>query len=394
MARRVFICAKQNYPRRSAGANYIQYLSLAMNEVGYTPVVMSSGQYTECQNDAYEQKYLFRGMEFYNPFLYKNKYLKHIEFVYFDGGRFIQALKKYGAKNGDIIISYLMEEKTLRTIKDFAKKRDIRCAACVVEWLPPETFSNRKKYESYKNSLEQVIPEYNVILPITNYIASKYERVDSTVCVLPIMTDTGEFPYRGHDFETKIRLIFPANGMMKDSMKNMLEGLGKCPKEIRERLEFHITNYGEDKIAQDLAGCDAEIAKNLESIVFTHKWLEYDELVDLYKKMDFLLLARETNQLTLANFPSKVPESMTHGVIPIASRVGDYTNIYLKDGINSIIFDGCSAEDCIVAIKRAASLSETELTQMHNNARMTAENEFNYHNWVDKLETLFPFDHR
>lgn len=50
--------------------------------------------------------------------------------------------------------------------------------------------------------------------------------------------------------------------------------------------------------------------------------MKYGELIGLYQEMHFLLLARGVSQMTLANFPSKVPETMCFGIVPIVSEVG------------------------------------------------------------------------
>lgn len=388
---RAFICAKQYFPRGSAGANYIQYLALALKEVGYYPIVISSGVYSKCTLDQEKNKYFYKEIEFYNPFVFKGKVQKHIEFLYYDHVRFTQALEHYSANKKDIVITYLMEEKSLRRILQYAKKREMMCAACVVEWLPESQFAKRKKYNSYMRGLTQVIPHYDAVLPITRYIADKYKDASCKTLVLPIMADVNEYDYtESAAKKNKIKLIFPAHGGMKDSMASMLAGIGGCAKEIREHLEFHITNYSMEKVEHDLAEIsNHEIVENVKELLVVHKWLDYDELVNLYREMDYLLLAREVNQMTLANFPSKVPEAMTHGVVPVVSRVGDYTDLFLKDGYNSIVFDGCTPEICIKAITRAVLLQPKEVNEMRIAARKTAEEIFDYHNWVIKLSQLF-----
>lgn len=105
--------------------------------------------------------------------------------------------------------------------------------------------------------------------------------------------------------------------------------------------------------------------------------------------MDFLIIARKVDEMSLANFPSKVPEALCHGVIPIVSRVGDYTKYYLEDGVNSIIFDGYAAEDCLNAINRVLEMSNERIYELRCNARFTAEKRFDYHNWSDKISSQF-----
>jgi glycosyltransferase involved in cell wall biosynthesis len=101
--------------------------------------------------------------------------------------------------------------------------------------------------------------------------------------------------------------------------------------------------------------------------------------------VDFLLIARENKRSTNANFPSKIPESMCYGVIPIVSKVGDYSNYYLTDGKDSIMFNDCTADDCAKAISKAINLTFEERTKMSANSRKCAIEKFYYKNWADAL---------
>ena len=84
------------------------------------------------------------------------------------------------------------------------------------------------------------------------------------------------------------------------------------------------------------AGCSEEALNKLSGVLVFHGRLEYAELLELYQNMDYLFLAREKNIITESNFPSKVPEMLVYGVIPVCSDVGDYTKLYLRTGENAI----------------------------------------------------------
>ena len=77
-----------------------------------------------------------------------------------------------------------------------------------------------------------------------------------------------------------------------------------------------------------------------------------------------LILLRKKNKVTLSNFPSKVPEMMGYGIIPIVSKVGDYTDEYLTDGKDCIQVEKCSIEDGVAAIRKALQLSADERSRM------------------------------
>lgn len=388
--KKAFICALQNFPRGSAGANYIQYLALALKECGYYPIVISKGNYRACSFEVDTQSYKYQGIELYIPFRAKSKILGYLENHFLVGYRFLCALKKYQANSEDIIITYLAgNKKASYAILNYTKKKHIVSAACIAEWFPRESFASEKKYNDYRITIQEIIPKFDIVFPISSYIASMYTNEKCVVRLLPIMTNTNEYCYYRKDDKRKIRFIFPANGKMKDAIKEMLISVGKIAIDRGGSFEFHITNYNKEKVEEKIQDLDKDIQISIIQTVICHSWVEYDELVEMYRNTDFLLLARDVSQITKANFPSKVPEVMTYGVIPVVSRVGDYTALYLQDGYDSIIFDGCSVEACSEAIKRALDISSEKRIEMSNNARRTATERFDYHNWCKYIVDSF-----
>ena len=195
------------------------------------------------------------------------------------------------------------------------------------------------------------------------------------------MADTLEYPV-GEKAFNKIKFIFPGNGLMKDAIDVVLKSFSQLTLQEKERVELHLCGIKEEKIKNIWSPHEYD---SLKDMLIVHKWMHYEELIELYQSMHFLVLAREENQMTLANFPSKVPEVMCYGVVPIVSRVGDYTKYYLEDNVNSLIFDGCTIDLCLEKIRKALSMSQEEILELSFNARECAENKFDYRNWVGKI---------
>ena len=170
---------------------------------------------------------------------------------------------------------------------------------------------------------------------------------------------------------------------MKDALENMVLAIGEVLRESKACVEFHFCGVKKHDILKILKIHEED---ELDSRIVVHDWLDYQELIHLYQKMDFLLLARDINEMTKANFPSKVPEVMTYGVIPIASKVGDYTKYYLNDNINSILMQGCNKEVIVSAIERALELSDSDIMHMADACVSTVTNYFDYRNWTEKLK--------
>lgn len=178
------------------------------------------------------------------------------------------------------------------------------------------------------------------------------------------------------------KFIFPALGKMKDALTSMVIAAQNILMLEDSRIEVHFCGVKKEKVAEILKIRTEE----LDSRMVFHPWMEYDELIKLYNSMHFLLMARSESQMTKANFPSKVPELMTYGVVPLASRVGDYTEFYLINGYNSFVFDGCEVNTITETMKKCLSLTDEELRCLSRNARVTVEKKFCYKAWVNPIK--------
>lgn len=127
--------------------------------------------------------------------------------------------------------------------------------------------------------------------------------------------------------------IYPGAATNKDSLEGMLKGLLLLNDDERKKIRFHFTTLRPEKLLE-AAKCQNDALEQLKDVLIFHGRMEYSDLLNLYQEMDFLFLARERNIITESNFPSKVPEMLAYGTVPVCSKVGDYTNLYLKNGID------------------------------------------------------------
>ena len=267
----------------------------------------------------------------------------------------------------------------ISTLFRLKKKYKFKTIGYPLEWFGVEQY--KTPGEAKKGEFQfQLNANHDLLFPISYHIRNQFPKTPALV--LPIMADVTEFPFVPKEMDV-YRFILPANGMMKDALPEMLHGLALLTKEELSRLEFHFTGVAENQIKSILNSVEYEKIKNN---VILHNWMKYESLISLYQNMHFLLLARDTNQMTLSNFPSKVPEVMTYGIVPVVSRVGDYTKYYLKDGVNSVVFEGCDANSCAKAIRRAISFSKEEYIEISSKARECVERQFDYHNWTKKIK--------
>ena len=375
-----------NFPRGSAPANYVQYLGLALQDLGYAVSVYSNVNEDCKELVKYNTYYEYKGMKV-KPIIVSahNKVLHFVKYNFLMGKIMADMLDECDLTDEDIVITYgnicLFQEKVFSK----ANKYGAKTFACITEHFPASHYKHGRfspYYWRYCYTMAVSIPKAKNIFPISRHLQNYYEEKGCNTLLLPIMADPFEYEFVPKPNDGICRIVFPSNGFVKDALQKMLKGISSLSEKELQKVEIHFTGIGMEKLKEN---ADDKFLCMIGKQVIIHSWLEYTELVALYQKMDYLLLAREDNQMTRANFPSKVPEVMCYGVVPIVSRVGDYTDLYLKDMYNSIVFDGCAAENILNALRVAINLPEDKKKELAQNARNTAEREFYYKNWENAI---------
>ncbi len=129
MAKRIFIFSEQKFPRGSAGANYIEYLSLALTSMRWKVIVIGYGNDNE--NDQCEEKYIYNGIEYFNEkaewsvFDKKYDYIKLVD-------------DKYIFTDGDYAIIYSMNYFIIKRVYERFPVAHISCI--LVERMQPYQF--------------------------------------------------------------------------------------------------------------------------------------------------------------------------------------------------------------------------------------------------------------
>lgn len=376
---RVFIQVYCKYPHGEASSNYIQNLAKAILGAGYEVILATD------INEDYEV----------SSIIMSNKPVTVIPVV--PGGDVkksqmqkkkgfcderIGILKQYGISKEDrVLILWLKSEYFLSQLFEFEKEVGFKSICGVLELFAEEDYPTREKFIQDAHIVRNVYSQADAILSISEYIDQYYINKGKKVYRFPPMIDISEYPTEIKNME-KYRFIIPSQ---KDSLQAMIAAfVGLHPDEIR-KIELHLCGMDASMLKMLLS--EPEWDKLLEFTII-HGWLKYEELMNLYQRMHFMVIARDMCQRTLANFPSKVPEAMNLGVVPVVSEVGDYTKYYLKDEYDSIFIQGDSAEEIRRCVRKAISLSKEEYGIYSGNAEKTAKEKFDYHVWIPKVKEM------
>lgn len=381
MDKRIFICTHSKLPQGDANSNYIYHMALALAENGWS--VIAIGRANTKERSEVEVK----GIKCINiPLL--GKFPPKVEGHILYGKCMLKELKAHGIKSEDYVIiygGYLSLFSELGRKLSFIQKGHV--VTCVVEWPTEDQFKYGKydlDFQLWRKVFYKWMPNWSKIVVISYNLQKHFNMEGCITFLLPPLIDCKKKVEGNRTFKDKVQLIYAGADARKDAIRNMLLALKELSKEERDKFEFHITSLTIDR-AKELLDSEKELIDEYKECLHIHGWMEYEELIHLYYSVDYLLLAREENQFTISNFPSKVPEMMNYGIVPVCSRVGDYTGRFLHNMEDSLIFEGASVRQCADAIRRAIAIPREQQKEMSVKAIKSAETYFDYRVWSKRL---------
>ncbi|KAF5052223.1 hypothetical protein DSECCO2_410910 [anaerobic digester metagenome] len=395
MRKRLFVLTNSKIPFGNANSNYIRMFSKAVLEAGWQVIVLGCGD-NNPKDKQPDGKYMFEGIEYNNMKFNEHMIPFSISGYLWFGNAMVKHMKAYNINERDYIYIYSAYWNLFDRVKKEYQNIHINghLVADCVEWFQPWQYRFgfvNPEYQLWKYNFRHCITKYKKVIPISRHLENYFQSFGCSTVVVPPLVDSSV--YENEQVQTgknEYQFMYSGAATNKDSIDVIIEALALLSESDRKRVKFHFTTLSQDSLKGLLRdGSNAfDIVK--DSLIF-HGWLEYSELLDLYKKMDFLVLFREENTVTISNFPSKVPEMMNYGIIPVCSDVGDYTGMYLNDGIDSIFVKKCNANSGAEAFKRAIRVSAKEVIEMKKMAKKCATERFDYKVWsktiVDFLES-------
>ena len=376
MKKRAFIISFERFPRGSAGANYIQYFALALLNKEWDVVVIGR----QGKEADYNER-IYKGIRYVSASAERTTKNK----LYFDDIFFENLIRKYEMSAEDYFIFY---NSNIFLFHLFSKKFGTN-KMYLIRVEDRQAFQFKLGKMNLRYQLDQYAIRYaqknmKGIFSISKRLVEQDTKAGGRSMCLPIMADPYEYPA---DVEKKkgdvVEFIYPglkATGF-EDDITTMILAIAELPEKIKDRIRLHITGTNLDTVRNSV---QETLFQKVEKVIVCHGFIPYEELVALFQKSDFLLLIRHENEVTQANFPSKVPEMMAYGIVPICTDVGDYTKDYLSNECAFIVPVG-NVEACKEAITKAVEIPNKEYISMRKAGRKLVEQKFFYKNWADEI---------
>lgn len=376
---RAIVISNEAFPRESAGANYIQYFSMCLMELGYNVLVLGKNKSGKNNNGG-----TYHGIEY----TLRENHESYTEKLYFNKNYYKTVAKQFKFCNNDVFFFYNTNPYLFdlyRKMFPASKMYYIR-----VEDLQPYQFKLGKynpRFLLEKKAIAYAYKNMNGILSISTVLSEQDKQHGCRSIVLPIMADPFEYGFvEDIGKDDIVNFIYP--GMKttgyEDDIALAFSSFASLPSSALDRVRIHITGTSKDKMRSIISD---ELYQKMQKNIILYGFLQYEELVSLFQKMNYIVLIRKINKITIANFPSKVPECLGYGIIPVCTEVGDYTEYYLNDE-NAIIIRGTSIKDCASAILKAVDLPQEKYEVMRNAARKTAVEKFYYKRWAPVISSF------
>ena len=376
------IITSNKFPSGDAGAVRLKAFADILLALGYSPYVYCMGETTNFKEQIIDDIY-------YCSFRYPNSSLfwRIVGRLLYD-----KRLKKYIHNMGNIkgILVDSGKKKRFVFLNRYAHKHDIPLIFDSVEWYSPSEFKWGTKSLAYRhnNDLNTKIIDSNYkVIAISKYLESNFKSRGIDTIRIPVIMDIQNItpPQHSKVQSSKIKIVYAGSIGRKDHIRELIEAIGQLTEIERERIEFCVMGITKEQYERQFGNLKDGFAG--QSVLFMGR-VSRDTVLEQLGSADFSFLLRPTEErYAKAGFPTKVVEGLASGV-PILCNYSSDLELYLKDGENSIIIEGWSADACVEALKKVLSYSREELDRMRVQARITAEENFDWRLYVDLFEKL------
>ena len=277
------------------------------------------------------------------------------------------------------------------SVLNFCKKKKIPLYIESCEWYHYGNF--KLKFLDYRFWLNQKMimlgfRRIDGFISISRLLDEHNKRWGGKSVRVPTIMDVDQIVYRTKAIKRdKIEFVYSGNpGVSKELLAPMISILANN-REIKEKVVFHIYGVNRSQVLKNKK-VNVQMLRSAGDSLIIHGRVSQEEIGSIVMNADFQLFIRPDRKSSNAGFPTKLGESMAVGTPVISNLTGDI-GLYLNDGYNGYIVEGNTPQELERTITNILSLNQEEYESLRNNARMTAEQYFDYHKYIDYIANLF-----
>lgn len=369
----VLMIRMEKFPYGSAPAFRASIMARLIVESGHNLIVLANG--FNCTEDEFDLDGLKR-LKLVNVEKYKNSYAKAIKSIL--NTYKIDLIFRPTSINNYVDINLGIHKYHLPYVMDS------------VEWYDPTNWRLKKfdlRYYIFQFMWNKVFPRADGIIAISRMIDDYYKKKLDNVVRIPTVTDCTNTDYRIKINSDEIHFIFA--GCLdegKDNILHFIEALDRV-NPIDNKLFFDI--YGPELVeVQKHLDEKKYLLEKYRMNIIVHGKTEQKIVYEKCMKSDFSVFFRKNRRSANAGFPTKLGECMTMGTPAITNNTGDIS-LVIDSGVNGFMLREDSTDEICQILRRIINMDTQHREGMRMCARKTAENFFDYHNYIDEIKKVF-----
>lgn len=300
----------------------------------------------------------------------------------------IEKLSKYVKFN--LIVSSAMVHVTDYLYK-WSRENHVPYIMEQCEWYDASTFKGGKfnpYYREHIRLIEKKNKRVDGIIAISKLFEEHYTDMGVKTVRVPTILDIKNTSFREHVNESeKIHIIFAGSlGKGKEKLANIFNALKQVNKDTI-KIVLDIYGANENQVLENIKN-DFKLLSEIKEFVYIHGRIPQCEIPNKVKEADFTIFIRPNRKSSNAGFPTKFAESLAVGTPVITNLTGDI-GLYLRDGENGLAVSDDSEDQLKNTFNKIIEMKAEDLSKMRKIARKTAEQYFDFREYINIIEDLF-----
>lgn len=379
------ILTSDNYPCADAGAVRQHALSKILQSLDYQVLVLGYGKPTGGMKGTYD------GVDYVTFRPNSGNILIRLAYRLVSDLRMLKYLRKH-VKHTDVLVAVGLQPNTYHALERYARKHNCILVHDSVEWYSPEEYKNGARNRSYRVNEKlnsEIMKSPWRVIAISRYLYEHFnKKCERTACVPVIMdvlaSDYRQEPVQGRE---KVRFVYAGAPGRKDYLAQLLEGFSLLEQSLLEKLELRMVGITQKQLCE-MCGVTEKTLEKLSGCLTALGRVPREQAVREVMDADYSMLLRDSSlRYAKAGFPTKIVESLMCGTPPFCNLSSDL-ELYLKDGENAVLVNGFTPEAVKEAAERALKLHPEQRNAMRRCARVTAQQSFDYRNYVEHIGNL------
>jgi glycosyltransferase involved in cell wall biosynthesis len=379
----ILILSTDKFPNGNAGATRQEVIAKLLHECDYCPIVIGLGECTDFKHKYYNGiqyfSYRSRGNSIFS------KILNYLLYKY--------RLKKFILKcevKFDAILVVSIPLNAFSYIKKFAKISNTILIHDCVEWYSSSEFKLKHLSPEYfkKNFVNKRLIDNNFsVISISSYLERYYQSKNIKTVRIPFVLDVKNTTMVKEINHTKTIFMYAGAMGRKDLLDGFIKAAASLNDDFKNKMEIRIFGVSKDQLIK-IGGVKKEDIERLKDTLKIFGRLPKEKIIENLQVAHFtILLRRSKERYAMAGFPTKVVESLASGT-PIFCNLSSDLGDYIKDGRECIVVDDLSVETIKNALEKAITLSPADKVNMQHNARICAEENFDYRGYINNMKNL------